>query len=883
MFKSARWRSEKNKIKIVFKLQFHATQVTQLKAEGLTISVVPGDVGKPTGKAEKAMVLDGHCRWESPVYETVKFLQDVKTGKVNQRIYHLTVSTTGSTKSGLVGETSIDFADYVDAIKTCNVSLPLQNSNSNSKAILHVSIQRQLENVDLQRLVKENNNLVKRPQSQDLKSQLSIEADETHSQEEGSFGKASRIAELRRRASIESDSTLSSFDSVSELEEVGSRRDLNQQNQQTMMHTNVYEEPHISESEWSGSSDQGISTDDSMNSSNDATIRRDTTTRTSSDEEVDKLKAEVVALARRADLSELELQSLRKQIVKETKRTSDKRKDEAEIRNKLHFEGSDPQVVLEATQEELDYEKDLNSNLRLQLEKTQDSNTELILAVQDLEAMLGQQRRKRALDVPRPRPCEINTEESRRRRSCTSETDEEDEDQKALDELVKGHMDAKEAHVLERRITDLYNEIEIYKRDKEDLEIQVEQLSLDYEILKQENHDISYKLEQSQVQEQLKMQYECSSSLVNVTELENQVDSLEAKLKKQSEDFSESLLRVKELETQIEGMEGEVERQAQIFEADIGAVTRGKVEQEQRAIEAEEALRKTRWRNASVAEKIQDEFKRISEQMSFTFAVNEKMTKKAMKETQDLRMQKRQLEELLMNANDELQANRVEYEAKISELSEKMERMFEKSKYLENQKRQEEDVNADLTQEIARLKDEIDILRLELEETRRSRNEVETSLQIRNTEKDRSELKKKKEEEMANEARIKLFEEQIKLKEKALEASSKMFVEKEKDLNNRIKELETRLNNQETGESLHCQDATALQNREVLSSNKSDDDLEDLVKEVAWLREQNGLMEMELKEMQERYSEISLRFAEVEGERQQLVMTVRNLKNAKRS
>lgn len=27
MFKSARWRSDKNKIKAVFKLQFHATQV----------------------------------------------------------------------------------------------------------------------------------------------------------------------------------------------------------------------------------------------------------------------------------------------------------------------------------------------------------------------------------------------------------------------------------------------------------------------------------------------------------------------------------------------------------------------------------------------------------------------------------------------------------------------------------------------------------------------------------------------------------------------------------------------------------------------------------------------------------------------------------------
>ncbi|EOA19066.1 hypothetical protein CARUB_v10007731mg, partial [Capsella rubella] len=149
--------------------------------------------------------IDGHCRWESPVYETVKFLQDVKTGKVNQRIYHFIVSTTGSTKSGVLGETSIDFADYVEAVKTCNVSLPLQNSNS--KAMLHVSIQRQQENADPQRVVKEIYSLVK-----------SIEADESNksdSQEDGPFGKASRIAELRRRASIESDTTLSIFDSGS--------------------------------------------------------------------------------------------------------------------------------------------------------------------------------------------------------------------------------------------------------------------------------------------------------------------------------------------------------------------------------------------------------------------------------------------------------------------------------------------------------------------------------------------------------------------------------------------------------------------------------------------------------------------------------------------
>lgn len=912
MFKSGRWRSEKNKIKIVFKLQFHATLVSELKGEGLTISLVPGDVGKPTGKTEKAVVLDGYCRWESPVYETVKFVQDVKTCKVNQRIYHLNLSTTGSTKSGLVGETSIDFADYADAIKTCNVSLPLQNSIS--KALLHVSIQRQLQNVDLQRVVKSSRSL-------DLNSQLSIEADESlkcDSLEEGLFGKASRIAELRRRASIESDSTLSSFDSVSEVDtlgELGSRGDLIQQNQPTITHhhhsvTNVYhEEPHVSESEWSGSSDQGISTDDSMNSSSNDTIPpRDTTRTTSSDGEVDKLKAELVALARRADFSELELQSLRKQIVKETKRSQDllrevtclKQERDLKVRNKSQCEGKDTQVLLE----ELDYEKDLNSSLRIQLQKTQESNTELILAVQDLEAMLGQRRKN-------------NTEEPRRR-SCTSETDE-DEDQKALDEIVKGHMDAKEAHVLERRITDLYNEIEIHKRDKDDLEIQVEQLALDYEILKQENHDISYKLEQSQVHEQLKMQYECSSSPVNVNELESQIEGLEAKLKKQSEDFSKSLSRIKELETQ---MEEELEKQALVFEADIEAVTRAKVEQEKRAIEAEEALRKSRWKNASVAGKIQDEFKRISEQMSFTLAANEKMTKKAMVETRDLRVQKRQLEELLMNAKDELRENKVEYEAKLSEMERMLGGLVEKSKNLESEKRKQEDVNADLTQVITRLKDEIEVLRVELEGTKdelsstiaemkkeseslaeelqRIKDEKEAVVTLFESEietargecgdlqhslsKNESEIEKHR----SNEERIILLEEQIKLKENALAASSKMFIEKEKELNSRIEELETELNKRslnslETGESLHGSEADiALQNREVLSSSKSDD-LNDLVNEVASLKEQNGEMEMELKEMQERYSEISVRFAEVEGERQRLVMTVRNLKNAKRS
>lgn len=58
--------------------------------------------------------------------------------------------------------------------------------------------------------------------------------------------------------------------------------------------------------------------------------------------------------------------------------------------------------------------------------------------------------------------------------------------------------------------------------------------------------------------------------------------------------------------------------------------------------------------------------------------------------------------------------------------------------------------------------------------------------------------------------------------------------------------------------------------------------LEELLKEMELLREKNTSMEGELKQMQERYSDISLKFAEVEGERQRLQMTV-NRKNRKKS
>lgn len=68
-------------------------QVFQSGMDALVLSIVPGDIGKPTMRLEKAAVRDGICRWENPVYETVKFIQDPKTGKISDKMYQFLVAT----------------------------------------------------------------------------------------------------------------------------------------------------------------------------------------------------------------------------------------------------------------------------------------------------------------------------------------------------------------------------------------------------------------------------------------------------------------------------------------------------------------------------------------------------------------------------------------------------------------------------------------------------------------------------------------------------------------------------------------------------------------------------------------------------------------------
>ncbi|XWS25241.1 hypothetical protein CRYUN_Cryun27aG0052500 [Craigia yunnanensis] len=138
MSRIAKWKIEKTKIKVVFRLQFHATHIPQSGWDKLYISFIPADSGKATAKTTKANVRNGTCKWADPIYETTRLLQDIKTKQFDEKLYKLVVAM-GSSRSSLLGEATINLADYADASKPSVVPLPLLDCDSG--VILHVTVQ----------------------------------------------------------------------------------------------------------------------------------------------------------------------------------------------------------------------------------------------------------------------------------------------------------------------------------------------------------------------------------------------------------------------------------------------------------------------------------------------------------------------------------------------------------------------------------------------------------------------------------------------------------------------------------------------------------------------------------------------------------------------
>ncbi|KAJ0987382.1 hypothetical protein J5N97_005738 [Dioscorea zingiberensis] len=138
MSRVPKWKAEKTKVKVVFRLQFHASHIPQPGWDRLFVSFITADTGKVIAKTTKANVRNGNCKWSDPLYETTRLLQDTRTKNYDEKPYKLVVAM-GSSRSSVLGEVNINLSDYADALKPSCVVLPLHGCDFGT--VLHVTIQ----------------------------------------------------------------------------------------------------------------------------------------------------------------------------------------------------------------------------------------------------------------------------------------------------------------------------------------------------------------------------------------------------------------------------------------------------------------------------------------------------------------------------------------------------------------------------------------------------------------------------------------------------------------------------------------------------------------------------------------------------------------------
>ncbi|CAI0546885.1 unnamed protein product [Linum tenue] len=911
MFKS--WRSKEKKFKAVFQLQFQATQVPQLKKPALTVSLVPEDVGKPTFKLQKTAVQDGNCLWENPIYVTVKLVREPKTGKLHEKIYHFIVSS-GSAKKDYLGESSIDFADFADENEPMTVSLPLKFANSG--AVLHITVHKIQGGIDQRN--RASNGEAALPQDERL---MSLSSNDRSDIDDKNFAEEIDDFEEEDNFKASIGSNESSFKSVGRQNSMPQRAsiDVNSTTTKNRLHRR-------SNTEWSMASASDESLVDSTNSPGDDNNNVPKQFHEGRDQSVQKLKSEIFGLMRQSELSEMELQTLRKQVTKETKRAQDLSKEmmdikeerdalereceqlklsrktvEAEALDRVKTSNEGSRVKIEEMRKELAHEKELKVNLELQLQKTQESNSELILAVQDLDDMLkGKSMEISMLTSKLEESYHQDKEVHCQKCSCNTETDENQDDTTT-------------SEALREQIADMSDEIEAYKESRGRLEKYIEHLTQDYEDLKQENLEISSELEEN-MEQNLKVKNERSEHLAIIGELESQLRRVEHKMREQTEEQSESLLRINELEGQVKALEKELEKQAVGFERDLYDLTQAKIEQEQRAVRAEEALRKTMWENGVTAERLQEEFKKLSQEMASKIEDNEKHMTSVHMESEKLREQNGIMEEKLNKAYEEVtlirDQNKVRVEELLTQLDLRTKMMEEISLEVEEKSMQLESVQKREKERQEAFSREIQMLKAKLEahttaDTSKQTSLGETTLEIGRQNEEKKELDRKysSAKQEAEEVREELENlRSMKDERETMLMRLQLEIEGLKDQHNKLKhslseeELEKESLRKQilklNGELQKKEDDRLVADNEVIDNWKAKTHTEQLLEncnltemldEIAQIKERNRRMESELKEMEVRYSDISLKFAEVEGERQQLVMTVRNLKIGKKS
>ncbi|MFS7960225.1 putative NT-type C2 domain-containing protein [Helianthus anomalus] len=412
--------------------KFSSLQALQVPAgwDKLTLSLISVETDKTVTKTGKASVYNGNCRWTESLSESIWISQDDSSKELQQCLYKLLISK-GSTRSGILGEVTVNLSNYFSSETSLPVALPLKKCDHGT--ILQVAIQCLNPRANLRS--RDSNSVAEDVNSE--YSDLDNMSDAPHGTNNNNVGSsstdsvvdASPARALGSRAT--SSSTVRSYHSFDSMDDSFGREsslsnlsevtvDLIGRPESTGL-VNVYDSPKsnrsgknlLNQRQDSGKvSHIPASPLRTFHSSSEFVLEADAST-------PEELRAEARSWERNARKLKVDLDLSRNETINQTKHLENvtmelsalqkecnglkdeikhlkillgestvKERDAVNLKNQVQ-DNKDIQVKLE---EEIKFQKNLNDDLALQLSKTQESNLELVSVLQELEETIEKQR-----------------------------------------------------------------------------------------------------------------------------------------------------------------------------------------------------------------------------------------------------------------------------------------------------------------------------------------------------------------------------------------------------------------------------------------------------------------------------------------------------------
>ncbi|XP_028778359.1 synaptonemal complex protein 1-like [Neltuma alba] len=442
MFRLHKNRLSKSEDKLEFKFShFKALEVPK-GWDKLFISIISRENGKTVAKSGKAIVRNGSCQWTDTISHSISVSRDDSSKEIEDCLLKLLVST-GSSRSSILGEATVDMASYLSSTEAIPLSIPLNKCNHGT--FLHVTVQcltprtkfRDQESRQTNSHINDQNaknhnvavksnvsdcSYVESSESSSIKALDSTSSlGELESRETNFSGSGSHCSYNSTEGSIGRGNFSPSIDSRDDEQSLGGRQD-STGSLKSVSDCN-YRAHNFSQSNHSSSNSQmtklGNLSSTQVVGASSMSMTTSNSRQEGAEESTEELRAEAKMWEMNARKLMVDLETLRTEFSDQSKNLANMGRElsaahaerdnlETEIEklklslehalaNQKAFEVSNCQGEYipeneRALKNELEFQKESNANLSLQLEKSQEANIHLVSILQELEGTIEQQK-----------------------------------------------------------------------------------------------------------------------------------------------------------------------------------------------------------------------------------------------------------------------------------------------------------------------------------------------------------------------------------------------------------------------------------------------------------------------------------------------------------